>query len=156
LCTRYEPIISDKQPIVSFFKRGADFDEITERPFLTGDDGFISYWHLQYRMAWEAREIGVPMPMEDRDRKVTDAWPSDRQWAQRVLDIGMKQLNNVRQLTDKANVVMTSARGFPIFRAVGKKDVAYSKWYAWCGGRLVLAANQAASEVDDEACFSAF
>lgn len=154
LCTRFEPLQAERQPILSFFKRGADFDElIEERQYLTSDDGFIAYWHLQYRMAWEACGIAVPMPMEERNPAEVKIWSPDQLEAQRALDIGIKQLNNVRQLTNKDGAVLVSRRGFPMFAAVGKKDVAYAKWYAWCASRLVL--HSAEGESDDEGCFGA-
>lgn len=155
LCTRFEPMQSTRQPIISFFKRGADLDPLTERAYLTGDDGFIAYWHLQFRMAWEAQQVSVPMSLEERPQNEVKLWTPDELATQRVLDIGYKQLSNVRTLTDKNNAVILSGHGFPMFKAVGKKDVAYGMWYAWCGSRLVMQANAVNQEMQSEDCFSA-
>jgi hypothetical protein len=152
LCAKTELMQSGMQPIISWFKRGADFDDLMEPQYLSSDEGFIAFWHLQFRMAWEGGHIAVPMAMEERSPAEIRGWTPDQVWAQRILDTGMKQLNNVRQLTKDGEVV-TSRRGFPMFQAVGKKDVAYAMWYAWCGMQALMRDAGAGMEMDAEDCF---
>lgn len=139
LCTREELIQADKQPIVCFFKRGSELDATMPSPhFLTSDEGFIEATHRSYREAWEAGEHHWPLSLEDRAPSQIAGWTRDQVWAQKIFDMGMKQLTNVRQLTDSTGRILTSKRGFSMFEAKGKKDVAYASLYAHAGGQLSL------------------
>lgn len=136
LCTPDEPLHFDKQPIVHFFKRGGRFDEVVEPQYLTGDDGFLAACHLRYREAWEAGEVDLPLALEDRRPDEVEKWRPEQIAALKVIEIGIKQLSNVRQITNEAGEPLTSRRGFALFEAKGKKDVAYAKFYAFIGGVL--------------------
>jgi len=148
LCTPNEPLYHDKQPIVHFFKRKSAFDDLPfiEPQFLTGDEGFIAACHLRYREAWQAAELHVPATIEERKKGEVEQWTREQVTAQKVIDIGIKQLANVRQLTNKAGEPQMSSRGFPLFIAQGKKDVAYAQFYSFIGAMLWLSLQQREEE----------
>jgi hypothetical protein len=149
LCTRFEPVQADKQPIVCLFQRGGELDQIVIPQFLTAEEGFVEAMHRRYRESWEASEHHWPLPIEDRSPTEVKQWSQEQVWAQRVLDMGIKELANVKQLTDKDGVSpLTSKRGFRMFEAKGKKDVAYASMMAFVGAELWI--NQAATGEEDE------
>jgi len=139
LCTRFEPIQADKQAIVCFFQRGDELDEVVTPQFLTAEEGFIEWWHRRFRQSWEAQEHEWPMPIEDRSPVEVKRWRREQLWAARLLDAASKELSSVRQLTDKDGVTpLTSKRGFKMFEAKGKKDLAYAALMGFAGGELIL------------------
>jgi hypothetical protein len=158
LCTIFEPITADKQPIVSFFQRGGELDQAIQPQFLRAEEGFIEAWHQKYREGWEAGAHHWSLALEDRNpaevggrtpnaqrptpnaqwqRAEGGGWTRDQVIAQRILDIGLKELASVRQLT-KDDMPLTSKAGFRMFEARGKKDVAYGSLYAFAAGQLWL------------------
>src|SRR5581483_10725734 len=152
LCPRQEAITSDKRAIVESFKRGGDFDSLIEALYLVSEEGFIHAWHLLYRQAWEGAHFAYPLPIDERDPKELRGLPEMLLHALRYLSIGLKQLNNIRQLTDKDGHIITSRRGgFPLYRAVGKKDVAYSGLFAFAAGELMLRGSASEEEEDPDA-----
>ena len=132
LCTQDEPLQADKLPIVRFFKR-AHFPEILEPGYYLHDGGFIAGMHLKYREAWEERSIYTVLPFEDRRPEETADWTPEQRMAQTCLDISRTQLVNVRQVTDSDGRLILSRGGFPVYEAAGKKDLAYSGFYAYAG-----------------------
>jgi hypothetical protein len=154
LCTRFEPIQADKQPIVCFFQRGGELDEIVTPQFLVAEEGFIEWWHKKFRQSWEAQEHEWPMPIEDRSPREVQQWRREQLWAQRLLDAAAKELSNVRQLVDKDGVTpLTSKRGFKMFEAKGKKDLAYASLMAFSGGELLAQKGVTADEGETAAMF---
>lgn len=156
LCTVDEAVTADKQPIVVFAKRGSELDQTILPQFLTGDDGFLEAIHRRYREAWEGGEHHWPMKMEDRDPQQIKTWGQEQIWAQRILDVGLKQLGNVRQAVGKDGSILTSSRGFRMFLASGKKDVAYSSLYAHAGGQLWLKKREEEGAVEEAAAIEAW
>lgn len=150
LCTIDEAVTAGKQPIVVFAKRGSELDRTILPNFLTGDDGFLEAIHRRYREAWEGEEHHYPLKLEDRAPEQVKGWTQEQVWAQRVLDAGLKQLSNVRQ-AERDGKIMTTARGFRMFIATGKKDVAYAGLYAHAGGQLWLKKVEEGEGAEDEA-----
>jgi hypothetical protein len=153
LCTPDEAITADKIPIVRFFSRNASsgMADLVIPQFLVSDDGFLQAVHSRFRESWEAGEHHWPMPLDDRSPNEVKQWPEQVLWAQRVLDAGLKQFPNIRRVTDAKGNVRTSARGFVMFEAKGKKDVAMAALMAFAAGELWLkgfveGANEEASE----------
>jgi hypothetical protein len=139
LCTVFEPLQIDKQPIVSFFQRGGELDKPVASQFLIAEEGFIEWWHKQFRQSWEASEHEWPMPIQDRSPKEVKQWRKEQLWAARLLDAGFTEISSVRTLTDSDGVTpLTSKRGFRMFEAKGKKDIAYASLYAFAGGEFIL------------------
>ena len=136
LCTIEEPLQTDKQAIVCFFKRGVQLNTLFQQQFLTDDAGFLDAAHRRYREGWEAGEFVYPMPIENRAPAEVRLWTPSQLWAQRYLDLGLKQLMRVRQLTRADGSADTTSRGFARFQAPGKKDIAYAGLYAFTGGQL--------------------
>jgi hypothetical protein len=125
---------ADKIPCVCYFKRKSDLGDIIEPQYLASDDGFIAGLHLKYREAWEAGHFHYPMPMTERDDGTLALWTPDQKEAQKTLDTGLIQLGNVQQMTDgDGKIVLSKGNGFPLFRAVGRKDIAYAGFYGYCG-----------------------
>lgn len=139
MCTVFEPLQIDKQPIVSFFQRGGELDKPVASQFLIAEEGFIEWWHKQFRQSWEASEHEWPMPIQDRSPKEVKQWTKEQLWAGRLLDAGFTEISSVRTLTDSDGVTpLTSKRGFRMFEAKGKKDIAYASLYAFAGGEFIL------------------
>lgn len=151
LCTIEEPLQTDKQAIVCFFKRGVQLNTLFQQQFLTGDDGFLDAAHRRYREGWEAGEFVHPMPIENRSPAEVRLWSPSQLWAQRYLDLGLKQLARVRQLTRPDGSADTTARGFARFQAPGKKDLAYAGLYAFTGGQLWMRDHALGLDGDREA-----
>lgn len=150
LCTIEEPIQTDKQAIVVFFKRGPQLNTLHQQQYLTGDDGFLDASHRRYREGWEAGEFVYPMPIENRAPAEVRAWSQSQLWAQRYLDLGLKQLARVRQLTRADGTADTTARGFARFQAPGKKDLAYAGLYAFTGAQLWMRDHALGLDGDNE------
>ena len=155
LCTRDEIVTADKQPIVVFAKRGSELDQTILPGFLTGDDGFLEAIHRRYRESWIGQEHHWPQKLEDRDPAAVRGWGQEHILAQRVLDLGLKQLANVRQ-AEKDGKIMTTARGFRMFLASGKKDVAYAGLYAHAGGQLYLKKREEEGETEESVAMAAY
>lgn len=153
LCTRFEPIQADKQPIVSFFQRGGALDQTVQAQFLRAEEGFIEAQHQRFRSAWEAGELHWPMSIEDRSPIEVKQWNREQLWAQRILDAGLHELMSVRQLM-KDDAPATSSRGFRMFEARGKKDIAYAALQAFAGGQLWFKETEGMSEGEGDAGFN--
>lgn len=140
LCTIEEPVTSDKQPIVHYFKRGGAFDHLPfiEPRMLTGDDGFLEACHQNFREAWEVPTLHWPARMQDRAPAEIKGWSQEQIDAQSFLDTTLSQLANVTQLTNDEGKPLISRRGFKMFGSRDKKDGPYSALYAWIGGQLYL------------------
>ena len=159
LCTRDEAITTDKQPIIHFFKRGEVFDQLSyvHRNTLVSDDGFLFAHHQRYQEAWHGRELLYPLGLDERPPEVKRQWTPDMIEAQKTLDRGLIQLSRVRQLTSNdGQTPLTSKKGFPLFGAQGKKDIAYSGFYAFAGMMRGIERAGELSEVAAENLFSIF
>lgn len=138
LCTIDEPLQTEKQAIVVFFKRGPQLNPLFQQQFLTGDDGFLDACHRRYREAWEGQEFLWPQRIENRAPAEVQGFNQSELWAQRYLDIGMDQLCRVRQLVRADGTPDLTSRGFARFQAPGKKDVAYAAMYSHVGTQLFM------------------
>ena len=159
LCTLAEPLSADKLAIVHFFGRSEDqgrLRELVEPDYLRGEEGFLAAMHLRYREAWEAQEVLLPLALDRRPPAEVAGWRPEVIEAQKTLDIGVGQLANVRQLTSAEGHPLTSKRGFALFGATGKKDVAYAMLYAFCGGQLWFYLHGDEEEAGDDAVESYF
>jgi len=136
LCLPTETLTADKLPIVHYFQRGGELDQLVEPDYLRGPEGFLAAMHLKYREAWEMKQIHLPLAFDERPDSLTKLWTPEMVSAQKVLDLGVKQLSNVRQVTNSEGNPLTSKRGFPLFESKMKKDVAYAKFQAFIGGLL--------------------
>jgi hypothetical protein len=156
LCEPGETAVADKQPIIHFFKRGEIFDRLSfvNRHQLVGDDGFLSAIHQRYQAAWYAREILYPLGLGERPPEAAKQWEPDMVEAQRTLDKGLVQLSRVRQVTNSEGEPVVSRRGFPLFEAKGKKDIAYSGLFAFAGAMAWIERHEEAREVEAEVYFS--
>lgn len=154
LCTRDEGIMADKQPIVSFFSRGSALSKTVNPNFLVSDEGFLQATHARYAQSWEAGEHHWPLQIEDRSPNEVKGWDLDQFWSHKTMDEGLKQLENVRQVTDDDGNVKKSKRGFTMFDAKGKKDVAYSSLYAHAAGELWLTESLEDQEEEGENCMA--
>lgn len=143
ICTRLEPSLHEKRPILHLFRRGGEFDAL---PFVgpemtTGDDGFLAAWHGRYRERWERGEIGYPLPLALRPAGTEKQWSGDLLLAQKTMDHALLQLEKVRQQTDDEGRPLISKRGFPLFHSSGKKDLAYAGLYGFAAAELWLEQN---------------
>jgi hypothetical protein len=140
LCTREEPNQSDKHPIVVFFKRGSELDEIWDRRFLTGDEGIIEAAHREFKRGFEAQLFHWPQLTHNRSRAEVRSMPERLRWALIYLTATWKQLKTIRVKTTPDGIVITNARKFMSFEQPGtlKKDKAYAALYGYCGVRLIL------------------
>lgn len=136
LCTREDPLQMQKQPLVTFFKRGTEIDRLVNPAFLSGDEGLIDGLHRQYREAWEAGHFVLPMDRQDRSPQELREWTPEQQAAGAGLERMRNELVNVRVKIDKEGNKKTSAKGFQLFESKMKKDAAYSGWYAWVAMKL--------------------
>ena len=124
LCTPDDATIGgERQSIVRFFSR-AHLGELFEPQFLTGSEGLVAAAHRDFRAGWESTQFHWPQLIENRPRAELVRYDAQQMLAQRNLDTAFKQLLRVRVLTDKNGAPMTSARGFVLFDAKGKKDAA--------------------------------
>jgi hypothetical protein len=154
LCTRFEPIQADKQPIVCFFQRGGELDEVVMPQFLVAEEGFIEWWHKQFRQSWEAGEHEWPMPIADRSPAEVKRWRREQLWAQRLLDAALAEISSVRTVTAPDGITpLMSKRGFRMFDAKAKKDLAYSSLMGFAGGEVILKQGIGVEEGETAAMF---
>ena len=160
LCTQAEPLAVDKLAIIHFFGRSEDqgqLRELVEPDYLRGEEGFLAAMHLRFREAWEAQEFVVPLALDRRPPAEVARWRPEVIEAQKCLEVGCGQLANVRQLTNAEGHPLTSKRGFALFGATGKKDIAYAMFYAFCGTQLwfhLFADGAAEEEEEGESYFT--
>lgn len=158
LCTRDEPVRSDKRAIVQMFCRGGEFDQLpfvggeSGTDFLKDDAGFLAAFHNRYAQRWHAHEVAWPQRMSERPRgEVESFWPADGVIAQRTIEEGIRQLGNVQQqLANDGITPLTSRYGYPLFHSAGKKDVAYTGLYASAAAELWLWMNHGGGGSDGE------
>ncbi len=154
LTTRNDPLQMMRQPIVSLFKRGGDFDGLIEQGYRTGDEGFIERSHMLFRDAWYGRQFLYPARVQDRAREQMQGWSRERMFAQHFLDMTAKQVAAVRQLRRPDGTKLVSGRGFGLFEAKGKKDLAYAALYAFMGGLLWMQDQDFRSAANAGGCFA--
>jgi hypothetical protein len=146
LCTKDEPVSSDKRAIVHMFARGGEFDLLpfiggeSGTDFLKDDAGFLAAFHTNYAKRWHAHQIAWPQRMSERPRGEVEAfWQMDEVIAQKTIEAGIHQLGNVQQqLANDGVTPLTSRYGYPLFHSAGKKDVAYTGLYAHAAAELWL------------------
>lgn len=149
LVTEDDPFNMEGQPIVHFFKRGGAFDALILPHYLTNDGGFIEAMHEEYRKGWEAPDFHWPMPMEDRPSEAIRQFSQEQLDGQAALEKVLKELENVRIVTNKAGDPIISRAGFKQFEALGKKDGAYASLFAKSGAQLWFATGDVIEE-DEE------
>lgn len=163
VCHVGEAASGDKRAIVHYFKRGEEFDELSDvvKANLVSDDGFLAQWHDRFQGAWHAREVVCPIALEDRGmaegRRMKDegpAWEPEKIEANRVLDLGLLQLTRINKLirTGDGGAQM-SRKGFPLFRATGKKDIAMAKLMAFAGALHYIETQGGKREAEEECYF---
>jgi hypothetical protein len=141
---------SDKLPIVHWFKRSGNVGGLSfvSTQHMTSDNGLIYATHLRFQEAWNARQILLPMPKDLREKP--PIWLPDQSVAMSTIEKGVTQLTKVQMKTDASGQVLTSkGSAWPMFRAVGRKDIAYSKMYAFCAAMLEI--ERSADEREDDA-----
>jgi len=154
LCTRDEPLQSDKQPIVVMFKRGSELDTLWAPHFLRSDEGLIEAAHRRHRASIEAKEYAIPQQLQKRSRAETSAMLSGETWAQRCMDTIFKQTTKVTEKVDNEGRPIVSSRGFKMFGSKIKKDGAYARLYAYCGIQLLLSgASAMAGDYDEDIAY---
>jgi hypothetical protein len=154
LCTRDEPTALEKQPIVVFFKRGSELDELWQPRFLQSDEGIVEAAHRTLREGFEATKFLWPQLREYRPHADFEAMSDQEKWAQIYLDIAYKQAIAIRVKVTPEGKPLLTKRGFYSFEAQGakKKDAIYAALYGYVGVRLVMknaadTADQPADEV---------
>lgn len=140
MCTIDDPASDSKQPIVVFFKRGGELDQLWQSKFLTGDEGIVEAAHFMYREGFEGQEFHWPQLAQNRDRSDYEPLTDNEKNAQRCLDEAWLQLTGIRTKVDPEGKPLLSGRGFRKFEAAGvkKKDAAYASMYGFLGVKLVL------------------
>lgn len=136
LCTQDEPLQSDKQAIIAFFKRGAELNPLFQSQFLVSDDGFLDAAHRRFREGWEGQQFLWPQMTANRAPAEVRGFNDAERWAQRYLDIAIEQLTHVRQAIRSDGTPDLTSRGFARFQSPRKKDLAYSAFYAFIGAVL--------------------
>jgi hypothetical protein len=124
--------------------------------FLVSDNGFLQAIHMKFRESWEAGAHHWPLPLEDRNPAELKQWPEQVLWAQRVLDVGLRQLPNIRRVTDSEGNVKSGKGGFVMFEAKGKKDVAMAALMAFAGAEYWLQGSEIENEVEAEASLAVY
>jgi hypothetical protein len=159
----HESASADKLPIVHAFKRDSEKQKtkIGQLSFIhqtcrSSDNGFLFAFHLRYQGAWYAMQIRYPLALEDRTDPVVEAWEPDKKQAMQTLDKGLQQLAKVNQLTNADGSAKTGRGGasFPMFRAVGKKDIAIASLQAFAGVMAYIEGDEEAREIEAEVFFS--
>ncbi len=128
--------------ILTFFKRGDVTVEGLWPSFtMAGDESLWHNSHVAFVEAFEHGIIGLPVPFNERPAGETRDWLPEKQWALKVISQGIEQLQKIYVLL-KDDGTWLMARGAPLYRAAGKKDIAYAMLMCYVRFLIWLKGNQ--------------
>ncbi len=116
--------------IVSIF-RPKDSGVSAVWPTVDSSDGINDFMHQEFRGAIEAGLIGEPPPISEMPREEAEAVSEEMRWVLRNLEAGRKEILAVTVAVREDGSELRTRNGFRQFLARGRKDIAYSKIYAY-------------------------
>jgi hypothetical protein len=121
-------------------------------PTVETSDGINDFMHKEFSGALEAGLIAEPPPLGEIPKEIAAGFSEEARWAAKILDAGRKELLSIGVASNEEGIELRTKNGFRQFIARGRKDIAYSKIYAYVAFLVWLALGSAgggASEMGD-------
>jgi hypothetical protein len=137
--------------IVSIF-RPKDSGISSLWPTVETSDGINDFMHKEMSGALEAGLIAEPPPLGEIPKEILATLSEEAKWSLRILDAGRKELLAIGVSAHQDGTEIRTKNGFRQFVARGRKDIAYSKIYAYVAFLIWLSLGSAgggASEMGD-------
>lgn len=134
--------------IVSIF-RPKDSGVASVWPTVDSSDGINDFMHQEFRGAIEAGLIGEPPPLSEMPKGEAEALSEEERWALRNLEAGRKEILAVTVAVRDDGTELRTRNGFRQFLASGRKDIAYSKIYAYVAFLIWIALGASGGGVSD-------
>ncbi len=131
-------MVADGQPILCLMKRGDPGVDLAFADGMRrwdGDDNFVDAMHTEYHSALEGGSIAYLPSFDEVPKEVHAGWSQERIACLRLAGASAAQLKGISVATkthgDGHIEYAMTKHGAKQFFASGRKDLAYSKIYAW-------------------------
>lgn len=131
-CVEDEAVMITGQPILIMFSRSdRKIQNLWGDMVMRGEDNLVDKAHTELLEAFQTGSISLPPRIQDTDKQVVGGWSEEKQWAAKMLELMVKQLQAVSIQTNPDGSTYYSKNGARAFSAKGRKDFAYALKYAY-------------------------